>query len=314
MEASWTSISVNLFSPTEKGAFTKNVLFIYLFLKEGIFKVSLLFASCLDPWDLGGVGEWRGLSRLPQPGNYSSLFLLRVTKSLMSPWRWVEKSSFTCKCECRHECACTCVCLCPPKPPPHPHPSFPSKSYTDAAPPSGSSFRLASPCDAINRSIYIAFHGWALPQYFRGPPVNWPLIIHPSLVHHIQNPSMHVHWPIWKHDQHLRFVVWHKVFCFFSLFVQKYNNTTFSFSLQCVRVRAWDTTRTGAYACAYVYTVCTFCVRPTSWQKRAIVTLWLLDRDVYTIDSIKLWKKTALKSCLQQNYFRVVPPIAFIIK
>lgn len=143
-----------------------------------------------------------------------------------------------------------CVCVSAP-------PSFPSKSYTDAAPPSGSSFRLASPCDSINRSIYIAFHGWALPQYFRGPLVNWPLIIHRSLVHHILDASMHVHRPIWKHNQRLRFVVWQSFS--WSLGVGGYNKKTFLFLLQSVKVRDRENW------CIHTY-VYKFCVRPTSWH------------------------------------------------
>lgn len=147
-----------------------------------------------------------------------------------------------------------CVCLCPP-----PRPSFPSKSYTDAAPPSGSSFRLASPCDAINRSIYIAFHGWALPQYFRGPPVNWPLIIHRSLVHHIQDPSMHVHRPIWKHDQRLRFRVWHKVcfFCPVCAKIQQHN--FFFFTSVCESKRVRDNKNWCMCMCICVYSVYILC-------------------------------------------------------
>lgn len=80
------------------------------------------------------------------------------------------KSGFTCKCGCS-------VCFSP---------SFlscqlPLKAIWTRPPnqPLPHDFL----CYTINRSIYIAFHGWALSQYFRGPTVNWPLIIHCSLVH-----------------------------------------------------------------------------------------------------------------------------------
>lgn len=80
------------------------------------------------------------------------------------------KSGFTCKCGCS-------VCFSP---------SFlscqlPLKAIRTRHPnqPLPHDFL----CYTINRSIYIAFHGWALSQYFRGPTVNWPLIIYCSLVH-----------------------------------------------------------------------------------------------------------------------------------
>lgn len=78
---------------------------------------------------------------------------------------------FTCKCGC-------CVALSPPPSPPC---HLPLKAIWTRPP-----HWLVPhdfPCCPINRSIYIAFHGWARSQYFKGPPVNLSLIIYCWLVH-----------------------------------------------------------------------------------------------------------------------------------
>lgn len=84
--------------------------------------------------------------------------------------------------------------------------SLASKALYEHGAPERASERLLLPhhfpCDSINRSIYIAFHGWALSQYFRGPPVNWPLIIHRSLVRHIRHIAYGHQYEPARHEKH----------------------------------------------------------------------------------------------------------------
>lgn len=111
------------------------------------------------------------------------------------------KSGFTCKCGCS-------VCA----PPPFSPLSLASKSYMNKASPTVSHGFL---CYTINRSIYIAFHGWALSQYFRGPPVNWPLIIYCSLVHHILHKAY-----VLRYNRALAKTQSVFLICFFAIFCQ----------------------------------------------------------------------------------------------